>query len=230
MIKHPLITLAVLLSAILAVACGGNKGGGKLVDATDSLSYVVGMNIAYNIMKMDTTIRPEAVIAGLEDALRQHEVMTMEDAKRYFLGYHNFDVYERVRNYEEQFLSDLAASDGDIVRTETGLTYKVVSLGDMGLVAGSDRDTVAFTYRATDVDGHEVDPASDRADTLRVVVRSLQQGLREGVKLVGQGGSVTLWIPSSQAYGAAGDEEKGIEPNEMLRYEVNIVEVKRRNR
>lgn len=228
MIKHPIITLAVVLSALLAVACGGNKGGGKLVDATDSLSYVVGMNIAYNILKMDTTVRAEAVIAGLEDALRQREVMTMEDAKRYFLGYHNFDVYERVRAYEEQFLSDLAASDGDVVRTETGLTYKVLSLGDMGLMAGSDRDTVAFTYRATDIDGNEVDPAADRADTLRVAIRTLQEGLKEGVKLVGQGGSVTLWVPSSQAFGSAGDKEKGIEPNQMLRYDVNIVEVKRR--
>lgn len=228
MIKHPIITLAVVLSALLAVACGGNKGGGKLVDATDSLSYVVGMNIAYNILKMDTTVRAEAVIAGLEDALRQREVMTMEDAKRYFLGYYNFDVYERVRAYEEQFLSDLAASDGDVVRTETGLTYKVLSLGDMGLMAGSDRDTVAFTYRATDIDGNEVDPATDRADTLRVAIRTLQEGLKEGVKLVGQGGSVTLWVPSSQAFGSAGDKEKGIEPNQMLRYDVNIVEVKRR--
>jgi FKBP-type peptidyl-prolyl cis-trans isomerase len=48
------------------------------------------------------------------------------------------------------------------------------------------------------------------------------------VTLVGEGGSVTLWIPSSQAYGSAGDADKGIKANEMLRYEVNIIEVKHR--
>ena len=52
-------------------------------------------------------------------------------------------------------------------------------------------------------------------------------GLKEGVKLVGPGGAITLWIPSAMAYGAEGDKEKGIGANEMLRYEVNIVEVKR---
>jgi FKBP-type peptidyl-prolyl cis-trans isomerase len=30
------------------------------------------------------------------------------------------------------------------------------------------------------------------------------------------------------AYGSQGDAQKEIEPNEMLRYELNIVEVKRR--
>ena len=47
---------------------------------------------------------------------------------------------------------------------------------------------------------------------------------------MGQGGKVTLWMPSSLAYGADGDQEKNIKPNEMLEYEVEIVEVKRRRR
>ena len=50
----------------------------------------------------------------------------------------------------------------------------------------------------------------------------------EGVKLIGQGGDITLWIPSSMAYGSEGDKQKGIAANAMLRYEVKIVEVKRR--
>jgi FKBP-type peptidyl-prolyl cis-trans isomerase len=37
-----------------------------------------------------------------------------------------------------------------------------------------------------------------------------------------------LWLPSQLGYGAEGLEEKGIGPNEMLRYELNIIEVKKR--
>jgi FKBP-type peptidyl-prolyl cis-trans isomerase len=48
--------------------------------------------------------------------------------------------------------------------------------------------------------------------------------------LVGQGGDLTLWLPSSLAYGAMGNDKMGIKPNELLRYEVKIVEVKRRRR
>lgn len=213
----------------MVAACGGNaKKSGKLMDSADSLSYVVGMNIAYNIMKMDSTMRADAVMAGIEDVLRGQEQMTFEDGRTYLLSYMNFDVYERVRKYEEQYLTDLAASDGNVVRAKSGLTYKVGGLGDMNQTISSDRDTVAFTYRVTNLAGEEVDRAEERADTLRTQVGRLQEGLKEGVKLVGQGGQITLWIPSSMAYGSEGDKQKGIDANEMLRYEVNIVEVKRR--
>ena len=100
----------------------------------------------------------------------------------------------------------------------------------MNNTLSNDRDTVAITYRASRISGEEVDLATNRDDTLRVVVNRLIPGLREGVKLVGQGGKLTLWVPSSLAYGSIGNNEKGIKPNELLRYEVNIVEVKRRRR
>ncbi len=226
-------TILCIGIAVALLSCSGSKGSNantQLTDQTDSLSYVIGMNIAYNIMKMDSTVRPEAVIKGINDALNGEELLTIEDARTYFLAYMNYDVYERVRKYEEQYLSDLVAGDNKVVRTRTGLTYKVEELGDMNNTLSNDRDTVALTYRASRLSGEEVDLATNRDDTLRVVVNRLIPGLREGVKLVGQGGKLTLWVPSSLAYGAIGNDEKGIKPNELLRYEVNIVEVKRRRR
>ena len=229
MSRHSIVICVFAVASLLVAACGGNaKRNFKLEDSADSLSYVVGMNIAYNIMQMDTTMRAEAVMAGIEDVLKSTELMSFDDGRMFLLSYMNYDVYERVRKYEEQYLSDLAASDNAVVRATSGLTYKVGELGDMGLTINSDRDTVAFTYRVTNMAGKEVDRAEERADTLRTQVGRLQDGLKEGVKLIGQGGKVTLWIPSSMAYGSQGDEEKEIEPNEMLRYELNIVEVKRR--
>ena len=229
MSRHSIVICVFAVASLLVAACGGNaKRTFKLEDSADSLSYVVGMNIAYNIMQMDSTMRADAVMAGIEDVLKGTELMSFDDGRMFLLSYMNYDVYERVRNYEEQYLSDLAASDNAVVRANSGLTYKVGELGDMGQMINSDRDTVAFTYRVTNMAGKEVDRAEERADTLRTQVGRLQDGLREGVKLIGQGGKITLWIPSSMAYGSQGDEQKEIEPNEMLRYELNIVEVKRR--
>lgn len=222
--------IATLASVVAMVACGGASSNVKLKDSADSLSYVVGMNIAYNVMKMDSTLRPEVVVAAVADALRGEEKISMEDGKFYLLSYMNYDVYERVRKYEDQYLNDLAASDNDIVRTRTGLTYKVGELGNMSNTATHPRDTVAIIYTAKSMAGVEVDPASERPDTLRTTLTKLPDGLSEGVKLIGQGGKITLWMPSNLAYGAAGNEQKGIKPNEMLCYEVQIVEVKRRRR
>ena len=229
MSRHSIVICVFAVASLLVAACGGNaKRNLKLEDSADSLSYVVGMNIAYNIMQMDSTMRADAVMAGIEDVLKGTELMSFDDGRMFLLSYMNYDVYERVRNYEEQYLKDLAASDNAVVRANSGLTYKVGELGDMGKTINSDRDTVAFTYRVTNMAGKEVDRAEQRADTLRTQVGSLQSGLKEGVKLIGQGGKITLWIPSSMAYGSQGDEQKEIAPNEMLRYELNIVEVKRR--
>lgn len=51
------------------------------------------------------------------------------------------------------------------------------------------------------------------------------RGWTEGMKLVGKGGKITLWIPSELAYGPNGAGPK-IGPNEALRFEVEIVDVK----
>ena len=219
---------ALSLSALPAMMSCSRQSALTLNDETDSLSYVVGMNIAYNIMAMDSTLRPEVVCAAISDALSGDEMISAEDAKTYFLAYMNYGSYERTRSYEEQYLSDLEKSDRDIVRTRSGLTYKVEELGDMNLTASSDRDTVAIRYRAETLDGEVVYSSYEKGDTLRQPVHKFIEGLGEGVRLVGQGGKLTMWLPSALAYGAMGNEELGVKPNQMLRYEVEVVEVKRR--
>lgn len=225
-----IITALFIASAAMVVACSGEKtsGNATLADEVDSLSYIVGMNIGYNLLQMDSTLRREAVIKGLNDALKGNERIGADEARTFFLAYMNYGVYERVRNYEEQYLTDLEASDKDVQRTRSGLTYKVAQLGDMNNVASSDRDTVSLVYTVTRLSGEEVDPVAERDDTVRMALRDLTSGLKEGVKLIGEGGQITLWIPSAQAFGPEGDEDKGIKPNEMLHYELSLIDVKKR--
>lgn len=228
--RQQITTIFATVAMFVAMACGRtatSSGNGTISNQSDSLSYVVGMNIAYNIMQMDSTLNPAAVVRGINDVLNSEEILSLDEARTYFLAYMNFDIYERVKNYEEQYLTDLAKSDKDIVRTQSGLTYKVTELGNMNKVAMRDRDSVAISYRATRLSGEEVDPATERDEIVRESVGKLIAGLKEGVKLVGEGGKVTLWIPSALAYGSAGAEKKGIKANEMLRYELEIKEVKK---
>ena len=172
--------------------------------------------------------RHEEVCAAIDDALSGREMLSAEDAKTYFLAYMNYGAYERTRAYEEQYLSDLEKSDRDIVRTRSGLTYKVEELGDMNRAVTSNRDTVAIRYTIESIDCGQVYSSYERGDTLRAAVNRLIDGLGEGVQLVGEGGKLIMWIPSALGYGAMGNEELGVKPNQMLRYEVEVVEVKRR--
>jgi FKBP-type peptidyl-prolyl cis-trans isomerase len=219
----------ILLVVVTLFACGGEqKGAPTIKNDQDSMSYVVGMNIAYNILEMDSTINREVLLMGIEDALAGKAKMTQEQAKEYFLVYMNYGVHERIRKYEDKYLDDLVATADGVMRKPSGLTYKVAKVGDMNKTPTNDRDTVAITYRATRLSGEEVDVAAEREDTLRTALKDFIPGLKEGMKLIGEGGDITLWLPSSMAYGVEGLEEKGIGPNEMLRYELNILEVKKR--
>ena len=51
----PILPALVLL---LAGACSKNSGGGgvKFRNDTDSVAYVIGMNVGANLLKMDSTI------------------------------------------------------------------------------------------------------------------------------------------------------------------------------
>lgn len=231
-LRYIFSALCVVFAATLVACGGGSKNPNKshLEDAIDSVSYIVGMNVGYNILKMDSTLRAEAVVKGINDVLSGKELMSVEDARNYFLAYMTYDVYDRVRGYEEQFLADLEASDNKVQRTQSGLAYKVLVLGDMNKTATIDRDTVAITYRVTRLSGEEVDVVANREDTVRTVLRDFMPGVKEGIKLIGQGGQVLLWVPSELAYGSEGDKEKSIRPNEMLHYDINLLEVKSRRR
>ncbi|MDE5621612.1 MAG: FKBP-type peptidyl-prolyl cis-trans isomerase, partial [Alistipes sp.] len=73
--------------------------------------------------------------------------------------------------------------------------------------------------------GEELYSSYARGDTLRLALSELKPGVRESVKLIGKGGKITTWLPSSQAYGAEGDAELGVAPNATLCYEIELVEV-----
>ncbi len=78
------ILSALVLGAVSAAFAGGcSRGGGKsatLTAESDSLSYVVGMNIAFNILRMDSTLQRDAVLAGINDVLNGREQMTADEA------------------------------------------------------------------------------------------------------------------------------------------------------
>ena len=130
------------------------------------------------------------------------------------------------RAYEEQFLEDFRKSNRSYAKTDTGLTYEVLEIGDESKTPRSDRDTVAIRFVAKTVDGKVVESSYERGDTTRTAVGDLMPGLRQSVRLVGEGGRMNVWIPSRLAYGAEGDKKLGVVPNATLFYEIELVDVR----
>lgn len=65
----------------------------------------------------------------------------------------------------------------------------------------------------------------ESASTAEFPLNRVIKGWTEGMKLVGKGGKITLWIPAEMAYGPRG-AGRDIGPNEALKFVVEVVDVK----
>ena len=218
--------LAIFPVLLLAGACSKQSGGGvKLKNDLDSVAYVIGLNVGLNLQRMDSTINVGAVCEGIRDAFNGQPRMCLEEAETFYLSYMNYILPEKARAYEEQFLADMAKSNRAYARTTSGVTYTVDEVGDQNLLPTTDRDSVSLRWVIRTLDGKEIVSSYERGDTVRSMLRDLQKGVQESVRLIGRGGRIKAWIPSSAAYGAEGSKELHIAPNTTLYYEIELVDV-----
>jgi FKBP-type peptidyl-prolyl cis-trans isomerase FkpA len=217
---------AVVAAMFGGMLMGCKSSSNKLENETDSLSYVIGLNVGQALMRMDSTLNVEAVCMAIKDVYAARPLMTMSDARDYYLGQKVYFVHEKAMAYQEQFLADLAKRDRSFVRTRSGVTYKIEKLGDQNISSLSSRDTVRIAYTIRDDAGKLI----CEMDTLRCSYRDLLIGLRDVVRIAGSGGEFEAWLPSKEAYGSAGEEELGIAPHQLLNYRVSVIDIEYRHR
>lgn len=213
--------VVVLMFGAMFVSCHRNNA--KLDGGADTLSYVIGLNVGHSLMEMDSTLNVEAVCAAIRDVYNGTQKMTLEEARDYYLAEKTYFVHEKAKAHQERYLTDLSKRDRKYVRTRSGVTYKILKLGDQSHTGSmSSRDTVKIAFKLTDEQGRVI----VEADTLRDSYRNLLKGLQEVVKLAGDGAHFNAWLPSKTAYDVEGNEELGIGANVMLNYDVEILDIK----
>lgn len=225
--KKSLIAISLLL---VLVACGGSSSTPKrqMRTSADSMSYVMGLNLGRNLVGIDSLLNIDMVCEGLRDAYTGVPKLNDEEARAAYLKYMNYDIYERVKHFEDRFLEDLRHQDRKFVATHSGLTYKIAEIGDMKNVIRNNRDTIRLRFRALDQAGNVVDTTYYRGDTLRLAVGDMTRGVIEAAKLIGKGGHMEAWLPSSLAFGSAGCDSLNVAPNTMLYYELWLIDIERR--
>lgn len=218
--KKIIITLSTLLLFCCSIfSC--KQSSNTLATETDSLSYVIGLSVGQSLIKLDSTLNVDAVCQAIRDVYDSTPKMTMADARDYYLGQKTFFVHEKAEKYQEQFLADLRKSNREFVRLRNGVTYRIIKLGDQSVQSLVSRDTLNLAMTIYDQGGEIV----VEKDTLKTAYRDLLEGLREVIRITGDGGSVDVWVPSSQAYGSEGNAELGIGANQLLNYKVEIIDI-----
>jgi FKBP-type peptidyl-prolyl cis-trans isomerase FkpA len=106
-----------------------------------------------------------------------------------------------------------------IVKTASGLRYKVVSDGEG--TKPSENSNIVIAYRGLHADGSLFWENEKEEFSLKGTIK----GFSEGVGLMSVGSKYMLYIPSALGYGSKGIKDL-IKPDEPLIYEVTLLEVK----
>ena len=215
--------LAALIAILSLTACNSSNGGQTLKNEADSLAYVIGMNVGYNLKyNTDSTLNVEMLCAAIRDTYNGTLQMDMEEAGAFYRQYYNIVKPRRTKAESEAFLTRVERENSAVKRSDSGLLYLIEEQGDT-IRASKPADKVRILYRATTKDGHEFETTYDDNNAETFALDQIVKGLSEGVQLVGQGGKIKLWMPATLGYGSTGNRKVGA--NEALCFEVEVVEV-----
>ena len=190
----------------------------------EELSYAFGVDIGTNVKNSGLPVQLYWLNKGIWDVHEGNGKLAEDQINEFLQNY--FMVVRPQQNAEKSaaWLAKVEKKSG-VQKTESGLLYKVVKAGDESVKATSDNDTVVVHYEGTVEDGTVFDSSYERGETVEFPLNHVIPGWTEGMKLVGKGGKIILWLPSDLAYGARGAGQH-IGPNQALKFEVELIDVK----
>lgn len=111
--------------------------------------------------------------------------------------------------------------EGKVKKTETGLYYEIIKEGSKEMPKSD--STIKIDYVGKFTNGTEFDSSKKRGQPATFSLEQVIPGFKEGLQLVGKGGSIRLYVPSDQAYGD--HALPGIPAASTLVFDVDILDI-----
>ena len=219
------LTIALAALAVVSMtSCGGSRA---LKTELDTLSYALGTDFGASLMRIVNTLEEDmnmdVFFKGVEDALEEKPVIEQQEAYAFLRNYMNVVNPKKALENSNAYLAEIEKMEG-VKKTESGLLYQIVREGNEKK-ATLDTDKVRVMYEGKTRDGKVFDSSYERGDTAEFALDRVIKGWTEGMKLVGEGGEIKLWIPANLAYGVRGTRDGSIGPNHAITFTVEVVEV-----
>lgn len=233
--------LTIAAAALAIAACGPKVEGSKEVvdllpkaSQVDSASYLIGINFGSWIKGNNFgELNYSEVVKGIKDFMnakgdqrdtnfvKQFKIspMEMQEVLDSYLAKRRDYTAALNKEKAEAFFAANAEKDSVQV-TESGLQYKIIEPGSE-LKPVNDKDTVWVNYKGTLLNGNVFDESD--GEPVRLYLNRVVKGWSEGLKLIGEGGKIQLFIPAELGYGEYGT--RGIEPNSALIFDVELTKV-----
>lgn len=228
--NRPLRLLALSAGILVLAGCGTEKS--KLKTDNEQFSYAIGVEIGRSLEPISADLDFKALKHGMNDVQAKKELaFTDEELEKIKMTVAQtlMEKQQQKRTADgeaalkkgEEFLAANAKKD-NIVTTESGLQYEVLTEGSGASPAAT--DIVTVHYKGTLINGETFDSSYDRGQPIQFPLDRVIPGWTEGVQLMKTGAKHRLFIPASLAYGEMGSGEK-IGPNETLIFEVELLDV-----
>ena len=182
-------------------------------------------------------VEKKSFMKAVNDVREGKEMLTLEQANSFMRNYYTVVVPQKNKEESDKWLAKVAKQKG-VQKTASGLLYRIEAPGDMNIKANKDEDVVKVLYTGRTREGKVFDSNrwADMSEERRKMLPESKdspiefplnrviKGWTEGMKFIGKGGRITLWIPAELAYGERGAGES-IGPNEALCFDVELISV-----
>lgn len=208
-----------------------NAWATELETDKQKLGYIIGMDIGKSLREQGAEVDLDALIEAVRSTFNGEELaMTAEEAAEVRQAYIQRRQAEQqaeasqagAANLAEgqKFLAENKVKDG-VQTTESGLQYKVMTMGDGAKPTAT--QTVKVHYRGTLLDGTEFDSSYARNEPISFALNRVIAGWTEGVQLMPVGSKFMFYIAPELAYGEGGGGP--IPPNSTLVFEVELLDI-----
>ncbi|MCO4755045.1 MAG: FKBP-type peptidyl-prolyl cis-trans isomerase [Bacteriovoracaceae bacterium] len=112
--------------------------------------------------------------------------------------------------------------ENDLIKSDTGLFYKIIEQGDSDDVVSKNRPFVRLRYVGKKLDGTVFDKTSDQNLPVFPISATIE-AWKEAIPMIGVGGKILILAPSDLAFGAGGAPPK-ISGGESVIFELELVD------
>jgi len=229
-------TLVISLFLMTTVGIFGQKKDKttvKLSSTIDSVNYIIGVNIAQNLIGQGLdSLKPEIIAKAFSDVLDKKNFLINQETGKQILQKFSQQIQEKQKKEMEtkglenkkkgdEFLSK-NKNNPNVKVTHSGLQYIVEREGTGEIPKETDK--VRVHYKGTFIDGKVFDSSYDRGEPIVFPLNGVIPGWTEALQLMKVGSKYKIFVPSELGYG---EEGAGgiIGPNETLIFEIELLEV-----
>ncbi len=193
----------------------------------------IGTGYSQGLKKQSVEVDWNLVSQGMKDAAAGRKTLLTEDQAKSVLNEVQTEIHKQQQEKTQEaaaknktageaFLAANKSKEG-VVTLPSGLQYKILTAGTGPKPTAA--DSVSCNYRGTFVNGTEFDSSYKRGQPTTFEVDHVIKGWTDALQLMPVGSKWQLFIPSDLAYGEHGEPRGGIEPNETLVFEVELISI-----